>query len=146
MERRPILFVLNLILPTCALYLLDMAVLFGPSALEEKISFQIAIILGSSMLAVILNDILPTSSNKPPVIGNHLCCINPNFYTDTNPKEVLEVLLDMSKTNEIMKSKALSARWGQSRDLNADRITSKKVMPIIKSFLSFNVVLQWSSS
>ncbi|KGL86104.1 5-hydroxytryptamine receptor 3A, partial [Charadrius vociferus] len=69
MQRRPTLYVLNLILPTCALYLLDMAVLFGPSSLEEKISFQIAIILGSSMLAVILNNILPTSSNKPPVIG-----------------------------------------------------------------------------
>ncbi|KAM6377265.1 5-hydroxytryptamine receptor 3A-like [Pluvialis apricaria] len=72
MERRPTLYILNLILPTCALYLLDMAVLFGPSSLEEKISFQIAIILGSSMLAVILNNILPTSSNKPPVIGTHL--------------------------------------------------------------------------
>ncbi|NWH76986.1 5HT3A protein, partial [Piaya cayana] len=69
MERRPTLYILNLILPTCALYLLDMAVLFGPSSLEEKISFQIAIILGSSMLAVILNNILPTSSNKPPMIG-----------------------------------------------------------------------------
>ncbi|NXK79253.1 5HT3A protein, partial [Amazona guildingii] len=71
MERQPILYVLNLILPTCALYLLDMAVLFGPSSLEDKISFQIAIILGSSMLAVILNNILPTSSNRPPVIGTH---------------------------------------------------------------------------
>ncbi|KFQ27575.1 5-hydroxytryptamine receptor 3A, partial [Mesitornis unicolor] len=71
MERRPTLYILNLILPTCALYLLDMAVLFGPSSLEDKISFQIAIILGSSMLAVILNNILPTSSSKPPVIGTH---------------------------------------------------------------------------
>ncbi|NWU91253.1 5HT3A protein, partial [Upupa epops] len=71
MERRPTLYVLNLILPTGGLYLLDMAVLFGPSTLEEKISLQIAIILGSSMLAVILNDILPTSSNKPPIIGTH---------------------------------------------------------------------------
>ncbi|NWX84056.1 5HT3A protein, partial [Nothoprocta ornata] len=69
MERRPILYVLNLILPTCALYLLDMAVLLGPSSLEEKVNFQIAIILGSSMLAVILNNMLPTSSNEPPVIG-----------------------------------------------------------------------------
>ncbi|NXJ04856.1 5HT3A protein, partial [Odontophorus gujanensis] len=69
MERRPTLYILNLILPTCALYLLDMAVLFGPSSLEEKISFQISIILGSSMLAVILNNMLPTSSNEPPIIG-----------------------------------------------------------------------------
>ncbi|NXC78223.1 5HT3A protein, partial [Anhinga anhinga] len=69
MQRRPTLYVLNLILPMCALYLLDMAVLFGPSSLEEKISFQIAIVLGSSMSAVILNNTLPTSSDKPPVIG-----------------------------------------------------------------------------
>ncbi|KFO90446.1 5-hydroxytryptamine receptor 3A, partial [Buceros rhinoceros silvestris] len=69
MERRPTLYILNLILPTCALYLLDMAVLFGPISLEQKASFQIAITVGSSMLAVILNDILPTSSNKPPIIG-----------------------------------------------------------------------------
>ncbi|XP_059684369.1 5-hydroxytryptamine receptor 3A [Gavia stellata] len=75
MERRPTLYILNLILPTCALYLLDMAVLFGPSSLEEKINFQIAIILGSSMLAVILNNILPTSSNKPPIIGTFLLMI-----------------------------------------------------------------------
>ncbi|XP_054134550.1 5-hydroxytryptamine receptor 3A-like [Melozone crissalis] len=68
MDRQPTLYILNLILPTCALYLLDMAVLFGPSSLEEKINFQIAIILGSSMLAVILNNSLPTSSNKPPII------------------------------------------------------------------------------
>ncbi|XP_009083214.1 PREDICTED: 5-hydroxytryptamine receptor 3A-like [Acanthisitta chloris] len=81
MERRPTLYILNLILPTCALYLLDMAVLFGPSSLEEKINFQIAIILGSSMLAVILNNSLPTSSNKPPIIGTHLYRITPDFHT-----------------------------------------------------------------
>ncbi|XP_033923661.1 5-hydroxytryptamine receptor 3A-like [Melopsittacus undulatus] len=86
MERRPTLYILNLILPTCALYLLDMAVLFGPSSLEEKISFQIAIILGSSMLAVILNNILPTSSNRPPVIvvfflGTFLLMIMAVLYT-----------------------------------------------------------------
>lgn len=82
MERRPTLYVLNLILPTCALYLLDMAVLFGPSSLEEKISFQISIILGSSMLAVILNNMLPTSSNEPPIIGIHLYRIKTtDFYT-----------------------------------------------------------------
>lgn len=95
MKRRPTLYVLNLILPTCALYLLDMAVLFGPSSLEEKINFQIAIILGSSMLAVILNNSLPTSSNKPPVIGTHLYRINPDLHPSSSPKEGLLVFIDM---------------------------------------------------
>lgn len=69
MQRQPLYYVVNLILPTCMLYLLDMALLFGPSSHGEKIGFQISLILGISMLAVILNDILPTSSESLPVIG-----------------------------------------------------------------------------
>lgn len=103
MERRPTLYILNLILPTCALYLLDMAVLFGPSSLEEKINFQIAIILGSSMLAVILNNMLPTSSNKPPVIGTHLYCIKTNWVLHSS-KGDLWVFMDTLMNAEVVNS------------------------------------------
>uniref|UniRef100_K7FB08 Neurotransmitter-gated ion-channel ligand-binding domain-containing protein n=1 Tax=Pelodiscus sinensis TaxID=13735 RepID=K7FB08_PELSI len=68
MKRRPILYVLNLIFPTCALYLLDMAILFSTCSYGDKISFQLSLIIGESVLAVILKDILPTSSDDPPVI------------------------------------------------------------------------------
>ncbi|XP_039357520.1 5-hydroxytryptamine receptor 3A-like [Mauremys reevesii] len=68
MKRRPILYVLNLIFPTCALYLLDMAILFSSSSYGDKISFQLSLIIGESVLAVILKDILPTSSDDPPII------------------------------------------------------------------------------
>ncbi|XP_074928181.1 5-hydroxytryptamine receptor 3A-like [Chelonoidis abingdonii] len=68
MKRRPILYVLNLIFPTCALYLLDMTILFSSSSYEDKISFQLSLILGESVLALILNDIIPTSSDDPPII------------------------------------------------------------------------------
>ncbi|XP_030390492.1 5-hydroxytryptamine receptor 3A-like [Gopherus evgoodei] len=68
MKRRPILYVLNLIFPTCALYLLDMAILFSASSYGDKISFQLSLIIGESVLALILKDILPTSSDDPPII------------------------------------------------------------------------------
>ncbi|XP_067403940.1 5-hydroxytryptamine receptor 3A-like isoform X2 [Emydura macquarii macquarii] len=68
MKRRPILYILNLIFPTCALYLLDMAILFSTSAYGDKVSFQLSLIIGESVLAVILKDILPTSSDDPPII------------------------------------------------------------------------------
>ncbi|XP_053903827.1 5-hydroxytryptamine receptor 3A-like [Malaclemys terrapin pileata] len=68
MKRRPILYVLNLIFPTCVLYLLDMAILFSASSYGDKISFQLSLIIGESVLAVILKDILPTSSDDPPII------------------------------------------------------------------------------
>ncbi|XP_038227052.2 5-hydroxytryptamine receptor 3A-like [Dermochelys coriacea] len=68
MKRRPILYVLNLIFPTCALYLLDMAILFSASSSGDKISFQLSLIIRESVLALILKDILPTSSDDPPII------------------------------------------------------------------------------
>ncbi|XP_048673556.1 5-hydroxytryptamine receptor 3A [Caretta caretta] len=68
MKRRPILYVLNLIFPTCALYLLDMTILFSASSFGDKISFQLSLIIGESVLALILKDILPTSSDDPPII------------------------------------------------------------------------------
>ncbi|XP_026510386.1 5-hydroxytryptamine receptor 3A-like [Terrapene carolina triunguis] len=68
MKRRPILYVLNLIFPTCVLYLLDMAILFSASSYGDKISFQLSLIIGESVLALILKDILPTSSDDPPII------------------------------------------------------------------------------
>nr|XP_042696814.1 5-hydroxytryptamine receptor 3A-like [Chrysemys picta bellii] len=68
MKRRPILYVLNLIFPSCALYLLDMTILFSSSSYEDKISFQLSLIIGESVLALILKDIIPTSSDDPPII------------------------------------------------------------------------------
>ncbi|XP_039357522.1 5-hydroxytryptamine receptor 3A-like [Mauremys reevesii] len=68
MKRRPILYVLNLIFPSCALYLLDMTILFSSSSYENKISFQLTLLIGESVLALILKDIIPTSSDDPPVI------------------------------------------------------------------------------
>ncbi|XP_037770563.1 5-hydroxytryptamine receptor 3A isoform X1 [Chelonia mydas] len=68
MKRRPILYVLNLIFPSCALFLLDMTILFSSSSYEDKISFQLSLIIGESVLALILKDILPTSSDDPPII------------------------------------------------------------------------------
>nr|XP_025033907.1 5-hydroxytryptamine receptor 3A-like [Pelodiscus sinensis] len=68
MKRRPILYVLNLIFPTSALYLMDMAILFSSGSYGDKISFQLSLIVGESVLAVILENIIPTSSDDPPVI------------------------------------------------------------------------------
>lgn len=56
------------------------------------------------MLAVILNNILPTSSNKPPVIGTHLYWIKPDFFTGTNPKEGLWLSMDAFMNTEVMNS------------------------------------------
>lgn len=70
MQRRPILYVLNLIFPTSALFILDMVISCTYVSSSEKINFKITLILEVSVLSLILNEILPTSSDDPPVIGN----------------------------------------------------------------------------
>ncbi|XP_053224418.1 5-hydroxytryptamine receptor 3A-like [Podarcis raffonei] len=69
MQRRPILYVLNLIIPTAVLFFLDMAVSFTSASDSEKINVKITLILEVSFLSLILNSILPASSDDPPIIA-----------------------------------------------------------------------------
>lgn len=136
MKRRPTLYILNLILPTCALYLLDMAVLFGPSSLEEKISFQISIILGSSMLAVILNNMLPTSSDEPPIIGTHLYWWHPAYYSGNNSKKIAGHSRAHSWAMTSWKV-TLHQLAADSNFLSQGDYRFKRIVPVTKSLFAF---------
>ncbi|KAM4031474.1 5-hydroxytryptamine receptor 3A-like [Anomaloglossus baeobatrachus] len=67
-ERESSLYVLALILPTLSLMLLDLLSHFIPKSYNEKISFKITLLLGISVLMLLLNEFLPASSEKPPII------------------------------------------------------------------------------
>nr|XP_033816879.1 5-hydroxytryptamine receptor 3A-like [Geotrypetes seraphini] len=69
MERRPVLHVLNLILPTACFLSMDIFISSIPEHYDDKISFKITLILGVSVLSLILNEILPITSTNPPLIG-----------------------------------------------------------------------------
>nr|XP_016846842.1 PREDICTED: 5-hydroxytryptamine receptor 3C-like [Anolis carolinensis] len=69
MQRRPVLYVLNLIIPTSALFFLDLVISFTSASPSEKINFKITLILEISVLSLILNEILPASSDEPPLIA-----------------------------------------------------------------------------
>ncbi|XP_077780308.1 5-hydroxytryptamine receptor 3A-like [Podarcis muralis] len=69
MKRQSILYVLVLILPTFTLFLLDMAISYAFACPGEKIAFKVTLILQVSLLSLILNDMLPSASDDPPVIA-----------------------------------------------------------------------------
>nr|XP_034954961.1 5-hydroxytryptamine receptor 3A-like [Zootoca vivipara] len=69
MKRQSILYVLVLILPTFTLFLLDMAISYALASPGEKIAFKVTLILQVSLLSLILNDMLPATSDDPPVIA-----------------------------------------------------------------------------
>ncbi|XP_075043547.1 5-hydroxytryptamine receptor 3A-like [Mixophyes fleayi] len=71
-QREPIIYIINLIIPACFLVFLDIASMLIQSY-EERLNFKINVILGFSMLLLILNNIMP-QSDTTPMLGI-FCCV-----------------------------------------------------------------------
>lgn len=69
MKRRPLLYVINFLLPIAFFLTLDLASFFIADHRGEKLGFKVTVLLAISVLLLILNDILPSMSNKTPLIG-----------------------------------------------------------------------------
>ncbi|XP_026171886.1 5-hydroxytryptamine receptor 3A-like [Mastacembelus armatus] len=73
MERRSALYVINFLLPVLFFLCLDLASFLISDSGGEKLSFKVTVLLAVTVLQLILNEILPSSSNKIPLIA--LYCI-----------------------------------------------------------------------
>ncbi|XP_075043546.1 5-hydroxytryptamine receptor 3A-like [Mixophyes fleayi] len=71
-QREPILYIINLIVPACFMVFLDIASMLIQSY-EERLNFKINVILGFSVLLLILNNIMP-QSDTTPLLGI-FCCV-----------------------------------------------------------------------
>ncbi|XP_061787704.1 5-hydroxytryptamine receptor 3A-like [Nerophis lumbriciformis] len=74
-KRRPLLHVINFLLPILFFLCLDLASYFIPDHRGEKLSFKVTVLLAISVLLLILNDILPSMSNKTPLIATYCIVI-----------------------------------------------------------------------
>ncbi|XP_074519900.1 5-hydroxytryptamine receptor 3E-like [Halichoeres trimaculatus] len=68
MKRRPILYIVNFILPVLLLLCLDLASFMMPED-GGKVGFKISVLLAVILMQLLLNEILPSSSNRIPLIG-----------------------------------------------------------------------------
>ncbi|XP_026207671.1 5-hydroxytryptamine receptor 3A-like [Anabas testudineus] len=69
MRRRSILYIVNFILPILFFLCLDLASFLISDRGGEKLSFKVTVLLAVTVMQLILNDILPSSSNKIPLIA-----------------------------------------------------------------------------
>uniref|UniRef100_A0A3B4UMH1 Si:dkey-49c17.4 n=1 Tax=Seriola dumerili TaxID=41447 RepID=A0A3B4UMH1_SERDU len=87
-RRRPLLHVINFLLPILFFLSLDLASFFISDHRGEKLGFKVTVLLAISVLLLILNDILPSMSNterdKAP----------PSPYLTINDKGDVEVQND----------------------------------------------------
>ncbi|XP_074552444.1 5-hydroxytryptamine receptor 3A [Halichoeres trimaculatus] len=75
MSRKPLLYVVNLIVPLLYLLVLDLASFFISESRGEKLSFKITILLSISVLLLILQDMLPSTESTMPYIAIYCVCI-----------------------------------------------------------------------
>ncbi|XP_029978307.1 5-hydroxytryptamine receptor 3A-like isoform X2 [Sphaeramia orbicularis] len=76
MKRRPLLYIVNFLLPVLFFLCLDLASFMISHGSGEKLTFKVTVLLAVTVLQLILNEILPASSDRIPLIAMY--CIG-NF-------------------------------------------------------------------
>ncbi|KJH39793.1 hypothetical protein DICVIV_14318, partial [Dictyocaulus viviparus] len=75
-QRKPLYYVVNLIIPTSIITLVSITGFFTPASSNddrtEKINLGITTLLAMSILMLMVSDQMPTTSEFVPLIGRHL--------------------------------------------------------------------------
>ncbi|KAK5881485.1 hypothetical protein CesoFtcFv8_022276 [Champsocephalus esox] len=69
MKRRSLLYIVNFLVPVLFFLCLDLASFLISDSGGEKLSFKVTVLLAVTVLQLILNEILPASSNRIPLIA-----------------------------------------------------------------------------
>ncbi|KAK5887254.1 hypothetical protein CesoFtcFv8_015875 [Champsocephalus esox] len=69
MKRRSLLYIVNFLVPVLLLFGLDLASFVISDSGGEKLGFEVTLLLAVTVMQLILNDILPCSSDKIPLIA-----------------------------------------------------------------------------
>ncbi|KAM4534530.1 5-hydroxytryptamine receptor 3C-like [Fundulus diaphanus] len=69
LQRKPFLYIINLILPLLFLLVLDVASFFLSESSIQKVGFKVTILLSIFVLMLILKDILPSTEEALPVMA-----------------------------------------------------------------------------
>ncbi|XP_008292811.1 5-hydroxytryptamine receptor 3A-like [Stegastes partitus] len=75
LERKPLLYLVNFIIPLAYLLGLDLASFFISASSGEKLSFKVTILLSISVLLLILQDMLPSTEDCLPWIASYCVAI-----------------------------------------------------------------------
>ncbi|XP_076007892.1 5-hydroxytryptamine receptor 3A-like [Genypterus blacodes] len=74
-KRRPLLHVINFLFPVLFFLCLDLASFLISDHRGDKLGFKVTVLLAISVLLLILNDILPSMSNRTPLIATYCIVI-----------------------------------------------------------------------
>ncbi|XP_040885393.1 5-hydroxytryptamine receptor 3A-like [Toxotes jaculatrix] len=98
MKRRSALYVINFILPVLFFLCLDLASFLISDRGGEKLSFKVTVLLAVTVMQLILNEILPSSSDRIPLIAVY--CIGIFALMMLSLLETIVVMYLMEKDSE----------------------------------------------
>eukprot|EP00066_Takifugu_rubripes_P010402 XP_003978202.1 PREDICTED: 5-hydroxytryptamine receptor 3A-like [Takifugu rubripes] len=120
MKRRPLLYVINFLLPIVFFLTLDLASFFIADHRGEKLGFKVTVLLAISVLLLILNDILPSMSNKTPLIATYCIVIFALMLLSLLETILVTYLLDKSSQEKLRVMKNCEDKQGRD-DRKADQ-------------------------
>ncbi|XP_066565180.1 5-hydroxytryptamine receptor 3C [Amia ocellicauda] len=69
LRRRPTVYIVNLLIPSCFLITVDLFSFLLPPQSVDRSTFKMTLILGYTVFLLIMNDLLPVTGNKTPLIN-----------------------------------------------------------------------------
>ncbi|XP_059179974.1 5-hydroxytryptamine receptor 3A-like [Centropristis striata] len=98
MKRRSVLYIANFLLPVLFFFCLDLASFLISETGGEKLSFKVTVLLAVTVMQLILNEILPSSSDSVPLVAVY--CIGMFGLMMISLFETILVMYLMGKDNE----------------------------------------------
>uniref|UniRef100_A0A3P9N5C6 Uncharacterized protein n=1 Tax=Poecilia reticulata TaxID=8081 RepID=A0A3P9N5C6_POERE len=129
MKRRSILYIVNFLLPVLFFLCLDLSSFLISDRGGEKISFKVTVLLAVTVMQLILNDILPSSSDKIPLIAVYCIGIFALMFLSLLETILMMYLMDIeseSQENEMNKRHSLEDGCADSEDRNANYRSCEK--------------------
>ncbi|KAK7174167.1 hypothetical protein R3I93_001377 [Phoxinus phoxinus] len=74
-KRRPLLYVINIIIPVFFFLVLDVISFFIDTSGADKVSFKVTLLLSISVMLLILYSTLPSTAENIPLIGVYCCAV-----------------------------------------------------------------------
>ncbi|XP_073345289.1 5-hydroxytryptamine receptor 3A-like [Pagrus major] len=108
-KRRALLYIVNFILPILFFLVLDLTSFLISDRGGEKLSFKVTVLLAVTVMQLILNEILPSSSDKIPLIAIYIIGIFGLMMLSLLETILVMYLLEKdSKENEPNRGQSLS--------------------------------------
>uniref|UniRef100_H2MI51 5-hydroxytryptamine (serotonin) receptor 3B n=1 Tax=Oryzias latipes TaxID=8090 RepID=H2MI51_ORYLA len=127
-RRRPLLYVVGLLIPSIFLMLVDVVSFYLPLDSGTRIAFKISILLGYTVFRVNLTDDLPASAVKTPLIGVFFVACKAMLMLSLT-KSILVVKLLHHSEKEV-KQMSLSAYFDVDYSLEEDLLSLNEIQEV----------------